>query len=74
MKDYEKEYNEFWKDIIEDEKGDIDKEKLMKELSDFSRLIANAGKVYCHVTNGNISNVLTDADVVIAVADDCCAV
>ena len=38
---------------------------------DIDELEANVAKVYCHITNGRISQINTDADTVIAVADDC---
>ncbi len=41
MTEYEKEYEDFWKAIIENEDGSINKDQLMRELSDFSVLIGN---------------------------------
>ena len=69
----EKKYNLFWKDIVENEDGSINMDQLQKELADFSLLIGNITKVYCDLTNGKISNPLTDPDVVIAVVEDCFA-
>lgn len=68
--DYKQNYEKNWKDIVENDDGSINKEQLIKELSDFSMLIKNTSIVYCHITNNAVSNVLTDPDVVIALADD----
>lgn len=64
------EYDSFWKDIVENEDGSINKRQIMNELYDFSLLIGNISKVYCHITDGAASNPLTNPDVVIALADD----
>lgn len=50
----EKNYEEFWKCIIEKD-GVIGKEQLMKELYDFSMVIDNCTKAYDLMTQGNIS-------------------
>ncbi|WP_268517302.1 hypothetical protein [Bacillus atrophaeus] len=39
MADYKDVYESFWKQIIEDEKGNINKDQLMKELSDYKYLL-----------------------------------
>ena len=69
MQDYEKEYEDFWKDIIEED-GVVNMDQVKRELSDFSKIIGNVGKVYDHVTCGQVSKPLTDSDVVIALHDD----
>jgi hypothetical protein len=69
MTDVEKEYQEFWKGIVEKD-GVIDIEQIKKELFDFSKLMANASKVYEHVTGHQLSKINYDADVVIALAED----
>ena len=50
----EKEYEEFWKDIVEDD-GVLNKEQIKKELYDFSMVMANCSKAYYEMTCGNIS-------------------
>lgn len=70
MKDYEKTYNEFWKDLVEDEHGNLDKDKVMRELSDFSVMLDEVPKVYDHVTGGRISKPNTCASAVIAEHDN----
>lgn len=51
----EKEYQEFWKDIVENEDGTLNKEQVKKELCDFSMVMDNCTKAYCEMTCNNIS-------------------
>lgn len=51
----EKEYQEFWKDIVENEDGTLNKEQVKKELCDFSMVMDNCSKAYMEMTRGNIS-------------------
>lgn len=51
----EKNYNEFWKDIVEKEDGTIDIEQVKKELYDFSIVMGNCTNAYMKMTDGNIS-------------------
>lgn len=50
----EKEYEEFWKDIVEDD-GVLNKGQIKKELYDFSMVMVNCSKAYSEMTCGNIS-------------------
>ena len=50
----EKEYEEFWKDIVEDD-GVLNKEQIKKELCDFSMVMVNCSKAYSEMTCGNIT-------------------
>ena len=70
MKDYKEIYEDFWKDIVEDENGELNKEQVMKELADFHFLIKNIPKIYDHVTGGNCSNPMTLPEVVMSLYDD----
>lgn len=63
-------WNNFWKDIVQNPDGSINIEQLKKELSDFSKVMDAVPKVYCHVTGGKVSKILTDPDVVCALADE----
>lgn len=63
MKDYEVDYEEFWKPILETD-GLIYMDQLKRELFDFHRLMKNARNVYDYVTAGRISNPMTDPDVI----------
>ena len=62
-------YHYFWKDIIEKD-GKLDIEQIKKELYDFTTLMNNISKVYCHITGNQISKPLTDPDIVCILADD----
>lgn len=55
MKDYEKVYNEFWKGIIENKDGVVNIDQVKRELSDYYFMLNEVPKVYCEVTNDNIS-------------------
>lgn len=50
----EKEYEEFWKDLVEDD-GVLNKEQIKKELYDFSVVMDNCSKAYMEMTRGYIS-------------------
>ena len=54
-KDYIKEYNDFWKNIVENKDGTLNKEQIMKELSDYSMVMDNCARAFVLMTNGNIS-------------------
>jgi len=64
------EYEEFWKQLVENPDGTINMEKLMNELSDYSALMDNANKVYYAVTGGRLSKPGTDPQVVIDLAEE----
>jgi predicted RNase H-like nuclease (RuvC/YqgF family) len=64
QKEIDKEYNEFWKEIVENKDGTINKEQLKKELYDFHILIGNASKVYDALTK-TISKPMTPPEYVI---------
>lgn len=66
MKDYEKIYEDFWKGIVEKEDGSIDLEQVKKELHDYYFILNEVPKVYCEVTNYNISKPNTHAFEVIS--------
>ncbi len=70
MADYEEKYNERWKHIVENLDGSLNKDQIMRELSDFSMIIDNCTKIYSHVTGGNVSKPNTDVEVVINLADE----
>ena len=69
MKDYEQNYEEFWKEIVEKD-GNLDLDQIKRELFDFHRLIQNVPKVYDHVTGGAVTKPLTDPSIVCELADE----
>ncbi|MCI3196942.1 hypothetical protein GXP75_14915 [Bacillus sp. HU-1818] len=65
MADYKGIYESFWKQIIEDEKGNINKGQLMKELSDYKYLLDSIPSVYEEVTCNSVSKPFADPRYVI---------
>lgn len=55
MEDYKKEYEEFWKDIVENEDGTLNKDQIMRELSDYSMVMDNCARAFCTMTKQRIS-------------------
>jgi hypothetical protein len=68
--DWYKDYEEFWKPILEKD-GVLDMNQLKKELSDYHFAMKNVPKVYMHITNDLMSKINYDADTVIDQADQC---
>jgi hypothetical protein len=64
-KDYVEIYNSFFKDIVENPDGTLNKDQVMRELSDYDTFMATAGKVYCEITGGMISKINTTADAIL---------
>ncbi len=54
-KDYKQKYDEFWKDIVENEDGTLNKDQVMRELSDYSMVMDNCARAFVLMTNGAIS-------------------
>lgn len=54
-RDYKKEYEEFWKDIVENDDGTLNKDQVMRELSDYSMVMDNCARAYCLMTHQRIS-------------------
>jgi hypothetical protein len=65
----ERQWETLWKPLVTTN-GRIDKAKLMTELADFSILMEEAGKVYHHVTGGQINTVRVMATDVINAATE----
>jgi hypothetical protein len=51
----EEHYNQFWKEIVENPDGSINKEQLMLELMDFSEMIGRMSSLACNISNGVLS-------------------
>lgn len=54
-KDYKKEYEDFWKEIVENKDGTLNKDQVMRELSDYSMMMNNCALAYSEMTNQKIS-------------------
>ena len=68
--DYKEIYDRHWKEAVEDESGNLDKDKVMRELSDYWFVLGEVPKVYCHVSGNRISKPNTYASEVISEADE----
>lgn len=64
-KNYLEVYDEFWKNIVENEDGTLNAEQIKKELSDYYFMLEEVPKVYDDVTEGRIGNPMTYASEVI---------
>ena len=69
-KSVDQEWDEFWKGIICNEDGTINMQELKNNLYDFSFVLEQVPKVYCHITGNTLSKVMYKAETVISVADD----
>lgn len=65
----EENWQSFWKEIVCNEDGTVNIESVKKELADFSFILEQVPKVYCHITGSRMSKVMYHADTVIGVAD-----
>jgi hypothetical protein len=63
-------WESFWKPIVTFPEGNINLEQVKKELADFSFIMEQVPKVYCHITGSTLSKIMYPADTVIRVADD----
>jgi hypothetical protein len=68
--DHDKEWESFWKRDVCNHDGTINIEQVKKELYDFSFIMEQVPKVYCHITGGMLSKIMYRADTVIRAADD----
>ena len=50
MGDYEKTYNDFWKDLVEDDNGSLNRDKVMRELADYHNVMQQVSLVYDDIT------------------------
>ena len=64
MKEIEKIYNNFWKEIIENEDGSLNKLQIMKELCDYYHIMHNCSWAYDLMSCGMISKPYTDFDAI----------
>lgn len=54
-KDYNKDWEETWKDICTNKDGTINLEQIKKELSDYKFMLDEVPKVYSYITGGTLS-------------------
>lgn len=70
MKDYEESYNRYWKGIVENNKGEIIMDQVMRELHDYMILLDTIPKLYDYVTGGRCTKPFTDIEVVKQLVDE----
>ena len=66
----EKVWQEFWKDIVCDESGNINLEQIKKELYDYSIVLNEVPKVYCEITGNLLSKPFYNAETVLSIFRD----
>lgn len=55
MEEVEKVYQDFWKDIVENEDGTLNVEQVKKELADFSMVMDNCSSAYQEMSGSLIT-------------------
>lgn len=55
MEDYEKNYEEFWKGIVENKDGTLNKDQVMRELADYYMVMDNCERAYDLMSDSRIS-------------------
>jgi hypothetical protein len=63
-------FDSFWKDLVCDSAGRLNRNAIIKELADYSFIISNTTKVFYEITDGRISKPNTHASAVIGVAEE----
>lgn len=63
-------YDDFWKEIVENEDGSINLDQIKKELFDFCFMMDNTAEVFCEVSGNRISKPMTPASGVICCFQD----
>jgi ribosomal protein S8 len=56
---YQEEYDKFWKRIVENPDGTLNKDQVMRELSDYLMVIDNCERAYDTMTESTISKANT---------------
>jgi hypothetical protein len=63
-------YEHFWKEIVENPDGTLNKEQVMRELHDFSTLIGNLSKLYCYISGNVVSKPMTRPEAVLQLFEE----
>jgi hypothetical protein len=58
-RNYQEDYETFWKEIIQNKDGSLNIDQIKKELSDYSLLITNLSDLYCLATGDKVSYTTT---------------
>lgn len=70
MSDYMTTYNETWKDIVENPDGTLDKDKVARELADYSMIMGHCTEIYLWASNEAVGKPATLPSVVIGMAEE----
>jgi hypothetical protein len=62
--DYKAVYDDFWKEIVENEDGTLNLDQVQRELSDYYSAMELVPRAYSEVTGDRISKLLTDPSAV----------
>lgn len=68
--DYVQTYDDFWREIVENPDGTLNRDQVMRELHDYRTLLEEVPKAYDEVTGGRLSKPNTAAQHVIAAVDE----
>jgi len=71
LEDYKENYNRFWKQIVENEDGTLNKDQVMRELCDYSMVLDNCAQAYSKMTNNMVSKQNTKFSAVEEIFDTC---
>jgi hypothetical protein len=70
MEDYEKTFEDFWKELVCKPDGSLNIDQVKRELHDYHTVLSQVSRVYDHITGGRISKPNTLAFEVITQADE----
>lgn len=68
MSDYKKVFEDNWKHLL-DENGNLIEDEVKKELADYSILLDLTSRIYCKLTDNNISNPFVCESVILSEVD-----
>jgi hypothetical protein len=59
QRDCQKDYDDFWKELVENPNGTLNKDQVVKELSDYSMLMEHMASLYTFATGNKVSYITT---------------
>lgn len=68
--EYIHDYNKFWKDIVENKDGTLNRDQVMRELYDYRMVLDNCKNAYMEMTEGNISKANTKFSEIQSIFDE----
>ena len=68
LEDYQVVYENFWKEIVEDENGIVNMDQVARELADFRVMIDNVPRIYEEISG--LSKPLTDPKYILAALEE----